>query len=108
MSSALVWLTFVVLLSASGYRFAASFKLKAADWVRRWEQQVPLRSYADESKDTFRQLFKRTKTVGQQATDDTSRSTQCGYQACSRSANSFKATNINSDPHANPDCLTPV
>ena len=84
MSSALVWLTFAVLLSASGYRFASSFKLKASDWVRRWEQQVPVTSYTDESKDTIRQLLKRTKTVGQQATDDTSRSAECGYQACSQ------------------------
>jgi len=84
MTSALAWLTSALLCSAASNCFAASFKLNAADWVRRWEQKVPYTSGADESKNTVRELLKHADAIGRQAADDLSksRSSQCGYQAC--------------------------
>ena len=79
MISAQIWFTFAVLFSAPSY-------CSVADWAYPWEQQVPLGSHAHESEDNIRRVLKGSKTTDQQPYDDTSSSTQCGYQACFPSA----------------------
>ena len=68
MSSTPFCLTLVVLFSAYSLCFAAGFKLEAADWIRRWEQQIHLTSHDNEAENKIR--------------DDILDSMQCGYQAC--------------------------
>ena len=82
MSSARVWITFTVIFSATRYCFTINFKPQATDRVRYMEQQMHLRSHADESKENFRRFFTHTKNIDRQPAHEAPSLTLCGYHVC--------------------------